>query len=73
MLGVKDAQETLCVCGCVCVCVCVCVSACACVKTVSGQASSDQEKAKDWHGSNGSHVRLTRSKPYLLCNRAGPT
>ena len=45
MLGVKDAQETLCVCGCVCVCVCVCVSLCLCENSVrSGKLRSGKGK-----------------------------
>ena len=45
MVGVKDAQETLCVCGCVCVCVCVCVSLCLCENSVrSGKLRSGKGK-----------------------------
>ena len=49
MLGVKDAQETLCVCGCVCVCVCVCVSLCLCENSVrSGKLRSGKGKRLAW-------------------------
>ena len=49
MVGVKDAQETLCVCGCVCVCVCVCVSLCLCENSVrSGKLRSGKGKRLAW-------------------------
>ena len=47
MVGVKDAQETLCVCG--CVCVCVCVSLCLCENSVrSGKLRSGKGKRLAW-------------------------